>query len=40
MVLEWMRRRDPELDAQLREYLFRTGSITGHEEAASDEHGL
>src|ERR1700753_2213000 len=39
MVLEWMRRNDPQLDAQLREYLFKDGSITGHEEKASDEHG-
>ena len=32
MVLEWIRRNDPETDAQLREYLFKDGSITGHEE--------
>src|SRR5690349_5140106 len=32
MVLEWLRRSDQETDAQLREYLFKTGSITGHEE--------
>ena len=32
MVLEWIRRRDPELDRQLREYLFTEGSITDHEE--------
>ena len=35
MVLEWIRRNDPETDAQLREYLFKDGSITGHEEAAT-----
>jgi len=40
MVLEWIRRHDPEADAQLREYLFSEGSIVGHEEKASDEHGL
>ena len=32
MVLEWIRRRDPELDRQLREYLFSEGSITDREE--------
>ncbi len=40
MVLEWMRRNDPETDAQLREYLFKDGSIAGHEEGASERHGL
>ncbi len=40
MVLEWMRRNDKEVDAQLREYLFKEGSITGHEEGASQTHGL
>jgi len=40
MVLEWIRRQDPELDVQLREYLFSEGSITGHEEHASEDHGL
>jgi hypothetical protein len=40
MVLEWIRRNDAETDAQLREYLFTEGSITGHEEDASKEHGL
>ena len=34
MVLEWIRRNDAETDAQLREYLFKDGSITGHEETA------
>ncbi len=29
MVLEWIRRRDPALDQQLKETLFKTGSITG-----------
>ena len=40
MVLEWMRRNDPELNAQLREYLFKDGSIAGREHEASGEHGL
>ena len=40
MILEWIRRNDPEVDEQLREYLFKDGSITGHEEGASDKHGL
>ncbi|NQE63398.1 ferritin family protein [Caulobacter sp. RHG1] len=35
MVLEWLRRSDPETDEQLREYLFKEGSITGHEEEAT-----
>ena len=40
MVLEWIRRNDPQVDKQLREYLFKEGSITGHEEGASEKHGL
>ena len=33
MVLEWIRRRDPKMDRELRESLFKTGPITGdHEE--------
>src|SRR5919106_6536774 len=32
MALEWLRRRDPELDRFLRQYLFTEGSITGLEE--------
>jgi ferritin-like protein len=35
MVLEWMRRNDKDVDAQLREYLFKDGSITGHEAEAT-----
>jgi uncharacterized protein len=31
MALEWLRRRDPELDQFLREYLFTEGSITAIE---------
>ncbi|HYH48463.1 MAG TPA: ferritin-like domain-containing protein [Acidimicrobiia bacterium] len=34
MTLEWLRRRDPELDRYLRMYLFTEGSIIGIEEAA------
>ena len=34
MVLEWLRRSDPETDEQLRKYLFTEGSIAGREEAA------
>jgi hypothetical protein len=40
MVLEWMRRNDTEVNAQLSEYLFRKGSIAGHEEDAGEQHGL
>ena len=36
MTLEWLRRRDPELDHFLRMYLFTEGSIIGIEEAAED----
>ena len=32
MALEWLRRRDPELDRFLRQYLFTEGSITAVEE--------
>ena len=32
MVLEWIRRNDATADKELREYLFKDGSITGHEE--------
>ena len=35
MALEWIRRNDGEFDEQLKEYLFKVGSITGHEEAAT-----
>ena len=39
MVLEWIRRNDKETDTQLREYLFKKGSITGHEEEATGKDG-
>lgn len=37
MVLEWLRRRHPKFDAELRERLFREGPIVGedHGEAAA-----
>jgi uncharacterized protein len=35
MVLEWMRRNDAEVNEQLTEYLFKDGSIAGHEEEAT-----
>lgn len=31
MLLEWLRRHDPVLDAELRQYLFVEGSISHHE---------
>lgn len=37
MVLEWLRRRDPALDEQLRTYLFTERPVLEVEEAA--EHG-
>ncbi|CAN7197283.1 ferritin [Phenylobacterium sp. LjRoot219] len=40
MVLEWIRRHDPEIDVQLREYLFTDGSIVGREKDSADSHGL
>ena len=40
MVLEWLRRNDQEVAEQFKEYLFKDGSIIGHEEGASDKHGL
>ena len=36
MALEWVRRRDPELDKQLRLYLFTSGPIVSVEEADDD----
>jgi ferritin-like protein len=33
MVLEWIRRRSPEFDTQLRATLFTAGSILGAEDA-------
>jgi len=36
MALEWLRRRDPELDRFLRQYLFTEGSIVGLEQDGED----
>jgi hypothetical protein len=33
MALEWVRRRDPQLDAQLRLYLFTDGPLASVEDA-------
>lgn len=30
MVLEWIRRRDPKMDHELKENLFKTGPIAGN----------
>ena len=30
MVLEWIRRRDPEMDKELKDYLFTEGEIKDH----------
>ncbi|MAL80393.1 MAG: ferritin [Sneathiella sp.] len=30
MVLEWIRRRDPVLDKELKDYLFKEGKISDH----------
>jgi uncharacterized protein len=35
MTLEWLRRRDPALDTQLRAYLFTDGPIVGREAAVT-----
>jgi ferritin-like protein len=32
MVLEWIRRRMPEMDHELRDNLFKDGPITGHHD--------
>ncbi len=37
MALEWLRRRDPVLDQQLRAYLFTDGPIVGREAALTGE---
>ena len=31
MLMEWLRRRDPSFDQNLRKYLFKEGPIPGHE---------
>ena len=35
MVLEWLRRNDPQMDEQLRTYLFKDGPITTLESDAT-----
>jgi uncharacterized protein len=37
MALEWVRRQDPALDAQLRQYLFTTGPIVSVEDDTDPE---
>lgn len=39
MALEWLRRRDPALDAQMRTYLFTEGDIVAEEEADDGDAG-
>ena len=39
MVLEWLRRHDPQLDAHLRGYLFSQGNLLQREEALEEEGG-
>lgn len=38
MVLEWLRRRDPKMDEELRTYLFKDGPVM-HDEAAHTDEG-
>ncbi len=38
MTLEWLRRNMPGWDEELRTYLFKEGSITGHEHEATGDH--
>lgn len=40
MIREWLRRNDKDGGEQLKAYLFREGSITGHEEGAGETHEL
>lgn len=37
MVLEWIRRRDPEFDVHLRKYLFTTSPITERAEESESQ---
>ncbi|MFP4479104.1 MAG: encapsulin-associated ferritin-like protein [Candidatus Izemoplasmatales bacterium] len=37
MALEWLRRRIPELDQELRDNLFKEGEIAGHHGDEGDE---
>jgi ferritin-like protein len=35
MLLEWYRRRDPNMDKNLKEYLFTSGSLVAQEQAGA-----
>ncbi len=39
MVLEWLRRRIPKFDEQLRQYLFTTGPIPQVDASGEEGHG-
>lgn len=39
MILEWLRRRMPKLDEELRTYLFTEGEITAQEAEATGQAG-
>jgi ferritin-like protein len=39
MLLEWLRRRDPQLDSELRHYLFKPGAISEQEGATGGPGG-
>ncbi|MPY69845.1 MAG: ferritin [Alphaproteobacteria bacterium] len=39
MTLEWLRRRDPKMDEEMRTYLLKEGPILKLEEAATGEGG-
>ena len=39
MLLEWYRRRDPKMDANLKEYLFTSGSLVAQEQAGGGDAG-
>jgi len=36
MILEWIRRRDPKMDHELRDALFKAGPITGQHKDPED----
>ena len=40
MLLEWLRRHDPTLDAHMRTYLFSEGPVTEIEAGADDAGGV
>ena len=37
MLLEWIRRRNPKMDEELRKRLFKDGAIAQHEHAGDDD---